>query len=70
MRELATVAVRHHCQRFQWFVLQSNDGARQFYVSLGAKASEDWAFMQLDVTTDAKDASDSHPLIRRRSQLT
>jgi GNAT superfamily N-acetyltransferase len=57
MRELADVAVRHHCRRFQWFVLQSNDGARRFYVSLGAQTSDDWAFMQLDVTTADKDAS-------------
>lgn len=54
MRELVDVAIRHHCRRFQWFVLRSNEDARRFYESLGAKTLENWAFMQLDVTTAAK----------------
>lgn len=49
MQELLEIARENHCGRFQWFVLQSNAGARRFYESLGARALDGWQFMQLDV---------------------
>ena len=51
MRELVDIALKSDCGRFQWFVLRSNSGARHFYESLGARTMDDWAFMQLDVST-------------------
>ena len=48
MDELLEIASENRCGRFQWFVLQSNAGARRFYESLGAHALDGWVFMSLD----------------------
>lgn len=46
--ELAAIAVREGCGRFQWQVLDWNDPAIQFYEKLGAKALEQWVTMRLE----------------------
>jgi GNAT superfamily N-acetyltransferase len=46
MGELASVAARAGCKRFQWTVLRANESAIRFYESLGARAADDWLMMQ------------------------
>lgn len=48
MDALVRVAAANGCRRVQWFVSQSNDGARRFYESVGARVANDWAVMHLD----------------------
>ena len=42
MRELARVAVGRGCERFEWTVLDWNEGAQKFYVELGARILREW----------------------------
>jgi GNAT superfamily N-acetyltransferase len=49
--ELARVAVREDCARFQWQVLDWNTPAIAFYESLGARVEKEWLTMR--VTDDA-----------------
>ena len=46
--ELARVAVREGCGRFQWQVLDWNKPAIDFYEKLGAKALAEWVTMRVD----------------------
>ena len=45
--ELARVAVREGCGRFQWQVLDWNATAIEFYQSLGARVEREWLTMRL-----------------------
>jgi GNAT superfamily N-acetyltransferase len=46
--ELARVAVREGCGRFQWQVLDWNEPALGFYQKLGARRLGEWVTMRLD----------------------
>ena len=42
LRDLARIAVRRQCGRFEWSVLDWNENAIRFYESLGAVALDEW----------------------------
>ena len=46
--ELARIAVREGCGRFQWQVLDWNEPAFKFYEKLGAKRLGEWVTMRLE----------------------
>lgn len=46
--ELASIAVREGCGRFQWQVLDWNEPAISFYEKLGARALREWVTMRVD----------------------
>jgi GNAT superfamily N-acetyltransferase len=46
--ELARIAVRKGCGRFQWQVLDWNTPAVRFYEKLGARALKEWWTMRID----------------------
>ena len=46
--ELARIAVREGCGRFQWQVLDWNTPAVEFYEGLGARRLEEWMTMRID----------------------
>ena len=46
--ELARIAVREGCGRFQWQVLDWNEPALKFYEKLGARRLGEWLSMRLD----------------------
>jgi GNAT superfamily N-acetyltransferase len=48
LRELARIAVREGCGRFQWQVLDWNEPALGFYRSLGATVMQEWLTVRLE----------------------
>jgi GNAT superfamily N-acetyltransferase len=46
--ELARIAVREGCGRFQWQVLDWNTPAIEFYERLGARPLKEWMTMRID----------------------
>ncbi len=48
LRHLARLAVERDCARFEWSVLDWNEGAIALYRSLGAKGLDDWTIQRLD----------------------
>jgi GNAT superfamily N-acetyltransferase len=46
--ELARIAVREGCGRFQWQVLDWNTKAVEFYEKLGARPLNEWMTMRID----------------------
>ena len=48
LRHLARLAVERDCARFEWSVLNWNEGAIALYRSLGAKGLDDWTIQRLD----------------------
>ena len=46
--ELARIAVREGCGRFQWQVLDWNEPALKFYEKLGARRLSEWVTMRVD----------------------
>jgi GNAT superfamily N-acetyltransferase len=44
---LARLAVDRKCGRFEWAVLDWNEGAIQFYCSLGAQPLHDWSIFRM-----------------------
>ena len=48
LRHLAALAVERGCGRFEWSVLDWNEGARRFYRSLGAHIFDEWHLCRLD----------------------
>jgi GNAT superfamily N-acetyltransferase len=48
MIELARIAVREGCGRFEWAVLDWNQPSIDFYRSLGARLMEDWVLCRLE----------------------
>lgn len=57
MAYLADIAAQHQCGRFEWMVLDWNEGAIGFYKSLGAKILTDWRICRLDETQLTRVAS-------------
>lgn len=45
---LARLAVERDCARFEWSVLDWNEGAIALYRALGARALDDWTIQRLD----------------------
>jgi GNAT superfamily N-acetyltransferase len=48
MIELARIAVREGCGRFEWSVLDWNQPSIDFYRSLGARLMEEWVVCRLE----------------------
>jgi GNAT superfamily N-acetyltransferase len=48
MIELARIAVREDCGRFEWAVLDWNQPSIEFYRSLGARLMEEWVVCRLE----------------------
>jgi len=48
LRHLARLAVERDCARFEWSVLDWNEGAIALYRALGARALDDWTIQRLD----------------------
>ena len=48
MVELARIAVREGCGRFEWSVLDWNQPSIDFYRSLGARLMEEWVVCRLE----------------------
>jgi hypothetical protein len=57
MAFLADIAIQNQCGRFEWMVLDWNEGAIGFYKSLGAKILTDWRICRLDETQLTRVAS-------------
>ena len=51
LRRLAALAVERHCGRFEWSVLDWNEGAIRFYQGMGATVMPEWRICR--VTGDA-----------------
>ena len=47
LRQLAKIAVERGCGRLEWWCLDWNHPAIDFYVSLGAKAMEEWTVYRM-----------------------
>ena len=47
MRRLARLAIERQCGRFEWWVLDWNESAIDFYQRLGARAMSDWTVYRL-----------------------
>ena len=47
MRRLARLAIERQCGRFEWWVLDWNESAIDFYQRLGARAMNDWTVYRL-----------------------
>lgn len=48
LKHLAKIAVANNCGRFEWSVLDWNEPAIQFYLSIGAKPQSEWVKYRLD----------------------
>lgn len=48
LKALAALAVERDCARLEWWVLDWNDPAIQFYKKLGAKPMEEWTTFRVD----------------------
>ena len=63
LAHLAALAIARGCGRFEWSVLDWNEGAIRFYRSVGARALDDWTTFRL--TGEALDrlaAEAKHPM--------
>ena len=58
MQALARIAVDRGCGRFEWWVLDWNHPAVEFYRSLGAEAMSDWTVQRVTGTALLALASD------------
>lgn len=47
IRELARIAVERGCGRLEWWCLDWNQSSIDFYLSLGAKAMDEWTVYRL-----------------------
>ena len=47
LARLARIAVEHDCGRMEWWVLDWNKPAIEFYKSLGAEAMDEWTVFRL-----------------------
>lgn len=47
LQQLASLAVKENCGRFEWAVLDWNTPAIEFYQSLGAKPQNEWTVYRL-----------------------
>jgi GNAT superfamily N-acetyltransferase len=48
LKRLAALAVERDCARLEWWVLDWNEPAIQFYKKLGAKPMEEWTTFRVD----------------------
>ncbi len=48
LKYLAKTALENDCGRFEWSVLDWNEPAIQFYLSIGAKPLDEWVSYRLD----------------------
>ena len=48
LKQLAALAVERDCARLEWWVLDWNEPAIQFYKKLGAKPMEEWTTFRVD----------------------
>ncbi len=48
LKECSRIAVNRNCARFEWEVLDWNQGARDFYHKIGARHMQDWLVYRLD----------------------
>jgi len=48
LKHCAQVAVEKNCARFEWEVLDWNQGARDFYHKIGARHMDGWLLYRLD----------------------
>ena len=48
LRQLAGLALDRGCARFEWSVLDWNEGALRFYRGLGAVGQEEWTVQRVD----------------------
>ena len=48
---LAQIAIERNCARLEWWVLDWNDPAIQFYKKLGAKPMDEWTTFRVDGDT-------------------
>jgi len=48
LRHLADLALDRGCARFEWSVLDWNEGALRFYRGLGAVGQEEWTVQRVD----------------------
>ena len=48
LTRLAGIAVERDCGRFEWAVLDWNEGAIGFYKKLGARVLDDWRVCRVD----------------------
>jgi GNAT superfamily N-acetyltransferase len=55
---LANLALERNCGRLEWWVLDWNQPAKDFYLSLGAEPMDDWTVNR--VTGDALSKLASH----------
>ena len=46
--KLAQIAVENHCGRFEWWVLDWNQSAIDFYRSVGAKGMDEWTVQRVE----------------------
>ena len=60
MRRLARLAIERQCGRFEWWVLDWNEPAIDFYRRLGARAMSDWTVYRLTGEPLARLARDGH----------
>ena len=60
MTRLARLAVERKCGRFEWWVLDWNESAIEFYRSLGAHAMSDWTVYRLSGEPLARLAREGH----------
>ena len=47
LKKLAQIAVERGCGRLEWWCLDWNKPSIDFYLSLGAKAMEDWTVYRI-----------------------
>jgi GNAT superfamily N-acetyltransferase len=48
LQYLAAIAVEHGCGRFEWSVLDWNQPAIDFYLSIGAKPQDEWVRYRME----------------------
>jgi GNAT superfamily N-acetyltransferase len=54
LQRLAQIAIERDCARLEWWVLDWNDPAIEFYKGLGAKMMDEWTVMRVDGTALSK----------------
>lgn len=50
LRYVAQIAIKQHCARFEWTVLDWNQNAISFYKKMGARLLEDWRVCRVSGT--------------------
>jgi GNAT superfamily N-acetyltransferase len=48
LRRLAQIAIERDCARLEWWVLDWNEPALQFYRSIGARPMSEWTVQRVD----------------------